>query len=110
MTGLVSALEARVADLQSPTRTSVDGVEQLAAVLSAYQIALDRLGGLLAKMARLDISHRRVAIEQAKLMLVVEAIKRAVDQPEFMAVIPDYDTRRQVLAAIGSELRSVPTL
>jgi hypothetical protein len=73
-------LRARVADLSDDelvTRSKL-AVEDVRAVVSAYERALDRCERTLTGVRRLDLDSRRVRIAQRQAEIMVQAVEAAL--------------------------------
>jgi hypothetical protein len=107
MVRLKDVLSDQVAQLTEVSLTVRDrtGAENVAAVLGAYERALERVGKILVSMVRLDIANRRVDIEQEKLTLIADAVRRAVWSD---TAALEYDQGMRVLDAIAEEMDSLP--
>jgi hypothetical protein len=105
MIALKDALADQVARLQDVTVTDRTGVESVSAVLAAYERGLDRLARTLVAINRLGIMERHVSIEEAKLQMMADAVRRAVYSHTANL---DYDTGQRVLEAIVVELQALP--
>jgi hypothetical protein len=73
-------LRARSAELEDPewvTRSKL-GVEEVAAILRAYERALDRCERTLSNMLKLDLEARRVAIAERDALAISDAFTAAL--------------------------------
>jgi hypothetical protein len=104
--GVSQFLRAEVGRLDDLTHVDKLGVENVAALLSAYRLALRDAGQLLVAVNRLGLDERRVRIEEAKLRPIVDAVVRALSSPEADL---DFDTIQRVRSAIADELTKIPT-
>ncbi len=75
---LKDALARNVAALTEVTVTDRTGAENVAAVLAAYERALERVAKVLVSMNRLNIQARRVQVEAVQAEILAEALRRAV--------------------------------
>jgi NAD(P)H-nitrite reductase large subunit len=105
--GVVNALRERVSELHDLTVTDRTGAENVAAVLGAYERALDRAGRLLVSVNRLGLDERRVRIEEARFRPIADAVIRAIASPEADL---DFDQIERVRSAIATELATLDTI
>ena len=101
VTALKDVLRARVADLSDPewVTTSKLAVEDVAAIVRAYERALDRCERTLTTMLRLDLEQRRIHLTERDS----EAIWRAIGAG--LAAIDASDRAQTFRAAFAEELR-----
>ena len=80
VTALKDILRARVADLAGPEWVTTNRLagEDVRAVVSAYERALDRCGRTLTSLLRLDLDSRRVRIEERQAEIMVQAVEAAL--------------------------------
>jgi hypothetical protein len=80
VTALKDVLRTRVAELSDPewVTTSKAAVEDVRAVVSAYERALDRCERTLISLLRLDLDSRRVRIEERQAEIVAQAVEAAL--------------------------------
>lgn len=72
--------------------------EQLRAEVAVYERALDRVGSMCERLIRLDIETRLTRVEEAKVMLVADVIRRVLDRHRVDPI---------VLVEIATELAQV---
>jgi hypothetical protein len=101
VTALKNVLRARVADLPDPewVTTSKLAVEDVRAVVSAYERAPDRCERTLTNMLRLDLDARRVQLAERDAEVVWRAIEVA------LGAIGAGDQTNSFHAAFAGELR-----
>jgi hypothetical protein len=73
-------MAGKVNQLTDISYRSTLGQEQLRSELLLWERALDRCLATLTALARLDIDARLVAIEEAKAVLLAEAVREALDK------------------------------
>jgi hypothetical protein len=99
---IVGALRARVAELDTLTVTDRTGAENVAAVLGAYERALDRAGRLLVSINRLNLDERQRTVRSEQVAILAGILRRAVYDPRTGL---DYEAGQEVLAAFMDEWR-----
>jgi hypothetical protein len=103
VTALKDVLRGRVAALSDPdwVTTSKLAVEDVAAIVRAYERALDRCERTLTNMLRLDLESRRIHLAERD----AETIWRAMEAG--LAAIGASDRAETFRAAFAGELRDV---
>jgi hypothetical protein len=71
-------LRQLIEDLRELSNTDDKGVEQVHALVGAYERALDRTGTWLATVAKLNIDERMARVDEATQLLVIRAMEGAL--------------------------------
>jgi hypothetical protein len=98
--GVKDFLADQVAQLGDLTSIDRAGTENVRAIMSAFERALDRAASVLVSVNKLGLEERRIQIEADKVLIVAEALKRAVwsDTADL-----DFDQGQAVLRAFAVE-------
>lgn len=99
---LMSALEARVDQLESIRYENFAGGEQLRAEVGAYMTMLDRCRIVLVDILRLGIEDRLAKVEEAQVSIVMEAMQAALREAGLE------NRAREVIGNVGRHLQAVP--
>ncbi len=94
-------LADHVAELKT-VRYGTEGGEQIRGEIVLFERAMDRLGALLASIARLNIDERLVKIEERQADLVARAMSAA-----FAEMGLPQDQQREAIRRVGHHLRLV---
>jgi hypothetical protein len=96
-------LRGKVADLDRYETFGLEGGEQVKAVVKLYTEALDRAHKFLESWVRLDMDSRRMAVDQAKARVTLDAVIAVLDAALDSAGLSE-EQKVAVRRAIGEAL------